>query len=289
MRRHGLRRPPTALSNSTLWGGIWACLLVAALSLTGVGWSLPNSWVKSIGIQVPDYTEARSTAKRLAQLVAKVAAQPYAERGDVEAFLKIAGSLRDEIEKNRSLEPEWAMPAVDCALDDLRDLMEQAATDFLPDKDAPNSRQAVKEFSLACAFETNETHASFEAALRRLSAYWLDWSLVKELTMQTKLILPLAYTPKSCRNIREWKPFGGKNTLGEIVEAQNAWNKVYWQRLIASRHATPASVDKFGVTISAVLHDLSELETPPKWGRLTSRPSRSCSPISMRSSGRAGA
>jgi hypothetical protein len=165
----------TGLTAPALWGGVWACVLVAALSLTGVGWSLPDSWVKSIGIQVPDYTEARTIARQLAKLVAAVAAKPYAARGDVEAFLKVAGSLRDQIEVNKSLEPEWAMPQVDCAVDDVRELMEQAASDFLPEKDAPNSRQAVEEFSLACAFESGESHRGFTAALRRVSDYWLDW------------------------------------------------------------------------------------------------------------------
>ena len=44
-------------------------LTLSALSLAGIGWDQPDSWVKSSGVQMPDYTDARAYSKRLSNLV----------------------------------------------------------------------------------------------------------------------------------------------------------------------------------------------------------------------------
>ncbi len=84
-----------------------ASYLLAILSLTGIGWSGPNSWVESIGIQSPDYTDGRLAAKKITEILKKVRYKG-SEKGDVKIFFENVKNLRSNIEKNRELEPEWA-------------------------------------------------------------------------------------------------------------------------------------------------------------------------------------
>ena len=53
-------------------GTIWACLLVAVLSLTGIGWKRPRAWVDAIGIKSPNYTNGRASAAKLTEILQKV-------------------------------------------------------------------------------------------------------------------------------------------------------------------------------------------------------------------------
>jgi hypothetical protein len=52
----------SALSN------FWACLLLAVLSLTGIGWSGLGNWVDAV-VKNPDYTDGRKSAERITEIV----------------------------------------------------------------------------------------------------------------------------------------------------------------------------------------------------------------------------
>jgi hypothetical protein len=54
----------SALSRDITFGDLWACVLLAALSLTGIGWSGPNSWVETVGISFPNYEHGRKLIKK---------------------------------------------------------------------------------------------------------------------------------------------------------------------------------------------------------------------------------
>lgn len=160
----------TANSGPVTWGAIWACILLAALSLTGIGWSTPGSWVETIGKKVPDYTQTRAHAWTLRDIVHKVQAKPHGEGGDIEDFLKTAGNIRIELTKNKNLEPEWARSDLELVSNDIRDLIEQTKRYFPLD-----SSQKVKRFASACRLKMEAHYPEFVDLLKKVSAYWYTW------------------------------------------------------------------------------------------------------------------
>lgn len=74
--------------------GIWACFLVAALSLTGIGWSTPTTWIDALGIKHPDYQEAQRVVRLLTVALKSVRAKPRASKDDVTRILGYAETLR---------------------------------------------------------------------------------------------------------------------------------------------------------------------------------------------------
>jgi hypothetical protein len=152
------------------WQGIWASFLLAILSLTGVGWSGPDTWVESMGIQSPDYTDGRLAAARLTKILQLVRGKAMGERRDVEDFLIAAKSLRANIEANLVLEPRWAKGNLQRASNALRALAEQTQERF------PTSDElAVEDFGSACRCQQRLYYQEFATALGTLSDYWSKW------------------------------------------------------------------------------------------------------------------
>jgi hypothetical protein len=151
-------------------GLLWACLLLALLSLTGIGWSGPDKWAESIGITSPDYTQARIHARDLENLVNRIRRKSVGTADDVKDVLAIAKDLKDELEKNRSLEPEWAVDEVETVIADVQDLIRQTERYFPTD-----SKEAVESFVSACSFEMPSLYPEFVTALKQVSSYWTEW------------------------------------------------------------------------------------------------------------------
>jgi hypothetical protein len=87
---------------------VWTSFLVAVFSLTGIGWTRPSSWVENIGIEPPDYRDGRASARDMTQVLDEVRRAEYGTEEHVREFLGAAQSLRESVDKNFNLEPEWA-------------------------------------------------------------------------------------------------------------------------------------------------------------------------------------
>lgn len=156
-----------ASSQQTSSGAILACLLLAVFSLAGICRSVPDGWVKSIGIKSPDYTEGRQSAKTLMDIFGNVRKKPYGEKRDIQDFLKAAQNLCSEIEKNLELEPEWAKHELETVKDQIRTLIEQTQKHFLKD-----NKSAVENFPAACSCEQEPHYPEFVRTIRTLGNYW---------------------------------------------------------------------------------------------------------------------
>ena len=158
-------------SYETTLGGIWACLLVAVLSLTGIGWSVPSSWVESISIKIPNYTDSHLSITKLADALDDVRSKSTSDKQDVEDFLEAVENLRSNIEKNLQIEPKWAEDNLQknrSASEKLYNLGEQIRAQFLT-----NNGSAVMNFAPACRY--NADYPEFIRNLKALSDYWPEW------------------------------------------------------------------------------------------------------------------
>jgi hypothetical protein len=164
----------SVLARETTLGDIWACFLLAVLSLTGIGWPGPGSWVESIGVKSPDYTDGRLAAKKLAGVLCRVRGKARGRKEDVEDFLEAAKNLRASIEKNRELEPEWARAELERASTALRTLVGQVKTLFPVD-----DTLAVENFAAACSCQQESLYKEFTTALRSLGRHWHEWQCPK--------------------------------------------------------------------------------------------------------------
>lgn len=102
----------SALPGAFTPAGLWACFLIATLSLTGIGWSTPTTWVDALGVKHPDYEEAQRLVGLFKQELTSVRTRPRGSKSDVTMILSYAGSLRTELEKNVESEPSWARQGI---------------------------------------------------------------------------------------------------------------------------------------------------------------------------------
>jgi hypothetical protein len=160
----------STLARSVTWGDAWACYLIAVLSLTGLGWTLPSSWVKDIGVKIPDYTEARQHTDQLGQALATARAKRLGEKADVDAFMAAAKNLRSAIEKNLPNEPAWAKPRLERFAAALSVLEEQAKKHFTVDEGG----NPIK-FAAACKCQLETNYPDFVVNLKRLAEDWPSW------------------------------------------------------------------------------------------------------------------
>lgn len=148
---------------------IWACLLLALLSLTGIGWSTPSSWIESLGIKLPDYTEPEVEVQRVTEIVARMRREGNSNKQDVQRFLEAVNSLRSEIEKNLKYEPGWEQANLSPIVQELRNLHEVAQSSF-PISDA----NKIKDFAVACQCQKTQ-YSEFMTALNATGKYWSAW------------------------------------------------------------------------------------------------------------------
>ena len=161
----------SAPSYETTFGGIWASLLIAVLSLTGVGWSLPSSWVESIGVKSPNYTDSHLSITKLADTLDKIRNKSNSNKRDVEDFLEDVENLHSDIKMNLQIEPKWAEKDLvknRRAIEKLCTLEEQIRAQFLT-----NNESDIMKFAPACRY--NADCPEFIKALKALSDYWPKW------------------------------------------------------------------------------------------------------------------
>jgi len=157
----------TASSNETIFGDFWASFLLAILSLTGIGWEGPNSWVESIGIKSQDYSEGRLAAKELTNILKRVRNKESNEK-DVEDFLKEIENLQSNIKTNLEFEPEWTIKKLEDIRNNLLKLSEQVKVKF-------STNNEVGYFAIACRRQSEDQFEEFIEILNTLSEYWEDW------------------------------------------------------------------------------------------------------------------
>ncbi|HUW12828.1 MAG TPA: hypothetical protein VM537_24080 [Anaerolineae bacterium] len=153
----------------------WACLLLALLSLTGIGWSGPGSWVESVGVKSPDYTEGRLAARGVAEMLSTLRSQARGSVGDVDGFAKAVETLRSSIKTNLAHEPVWASRQLEQIHDRLYTLTEQTKKHFPIDNES-----AVAEFAIACRYQDRVQHEEFISALGALVEYWPEWGFEEQ-------------------------------------------------------------------------------------------------------------
>ena len=157
-------------SGSLTAGIIWACLLLALLSLTGIGWSGPSSWVESIGIQCPDYTESDEAALSVTIILNRLRRKASSEKRDVVDFLESVNNLRTGIEKNIKYEPTWAQAQLDPIVNKLGTLQQVVKSSF-PDSDG----NAIQDFAVACRCQKRPQYSEFITALSETAQNWTAW------------------------------------------------------------------------------------------------------------------
>lgn len=160
------------LQNLTL-GNFLACLLVAVLSLTGFGWQVPASWVDSVGVRSPDYSEGRLAAERITEILERVRTSRPDEQ-DLEDFKTAVEGLRSSIDKNLDAEPEWAKADLNEAKGALRNLIEQT------DGFLGNGQEGVTNFKNACDCNVRGRHEQFINSLEILGRRWEKWKCQTE-------------------------------------------------------------------------------------------------------------
>ncbi len=157
-------------SLETIFGDIWASYLLAILSLTGIGWSGPNSWVESIGIHSPNYTEGRRAAKEMTNILNRMRKKTYvSNKQDVEDFSKAIENLLTNIETNRELEPEWAKDKL-VKVSNAFIILSKRVKDYFT-----KNNLSAEEFSVACRCEMEDSYKKFIEILNILSEYWCEW------------------------------------------------------------------------------------------------------------------
>jgi hypothetical protein len=157
-------------SASLTAGMIWACLLLALLSLTGIGWSGPSSWVESIGIQCPDYTESDEAALSVTIILNRLRREASSKKSDVDEFLESVNNLRTGIEKNIKYEPTWAQAQIASIVDKLKTLQHVVKSSF-PD----SNEHAIQDFAVACRCQKSAQYSEFITALTETAQNWTAW------------------------------------------------------------------------------------------------------------------
>jgi len=165
---YGVLQSAGSITNT--YADMWACYLVAILSLTGVGWSGLGNWVEAMGIKYPNYELGRQEAKKITDLLKRIRRQQMGSKRDVSDFLKAAENLRNNIEINLDMEPEWARGELENAGNYLYELIENVR------KSIPlTSERAVKDFADICSYKKGFEYEDVLKSLKRLNDFWHDW------------------------------------------------------------------------------------------------------------------
>lgn len=157
------------LSNITP-GSIWACLLVAFLSLTGIGWKGPTAWARDADLKFPDYGTAHRTVDRISEILSAIRANKYDDRNNKEKLILAVNSLYNEIEQNLRYEAEWEKDRLKKAQNDLNAFAKHLKQDF--DK--------VADLSNALRYERLSRFRDFILCLQALVSYWPIWGYQKK-------------------------------------------------------------------------------------------------------------
>jgi hypothetical protein len=155
-------------------GRAWACVLVALLSLTGIGWTTPATWHERVGVEVPDYRKARGA-------IAAIATQHLEEIREVEigtpsqrdALHKAFEDLGSELRQNRRLEPQWAIRRVDAIAGAVAEVASRVKDDFGPDPNGSESN--VADLPAVLRGEKTDIYQAFHSAFTTVQAFFPEW------------------------------------------------------------------------------------------------------------------
>jgi hypothetical protein len=150
---------------------LWSCLLFAALSLDGIGWTRPSRLVDDLGIRSPDYIEARRLVGVITEAFVAIRKEPRGTRQDIESVLKSFQGLLSEVEKNLNLEPPWAKPGMTDVRYALAGLLEAVNAAFSKADD-----QTAQDFALAINCKKEFQYPKVIDALRAASTYFPRWA-----------------------------------------------------------------------------------------------------------------
>jgi hypothetical protein len=157
-------------------GGIWASLLIAVLSLTGIGWSTPGTWVESMGINCPDYSKAQFSANQIKNILNYIRKSNDAvDDSHIKNFVEYAKDLKYNIGMNLEIEPKcWdASKKVKDAMQAVDDLIDSVNNDF--------QGQEPEAFRVACKYEIIKRNSRTVKSLKRVEGFWPDWQSKKQI------------------------------------------------------------------------------------------------------------
>jgi hypothetical protein len=149
---------------------LWACLLVAFLSLTGLGWQGPSALTDAIGIKLPDYTDSRAAAQDIAEFLCAERKKRRSDIAGVNRFVELLTSLRSSIEKNLVSEPAWARPELQAVSGTL-----QRMIDHVKDNFTGNDPSMIEGFAAACQCSSRMPYLEFVEILTDLAKEWPAW------------------------------------------------------------------------------------------------------------------
>ncbi len=149
-------------------GNIFASLLLASISLIGVGWKLP-SLVETIGIKLPDYTEAHNSIKDIEKILDKYYLGNSSDIISVKDYFNKIDKLLNNIEKERDFEPPWAKTKIESVEYSLKSLIEEGKC-FLKPGEASNLAPVIR------GQITDGRYKSFLTEFKKLISFWPEWS-----------------------------------------------------------------------------------------------------------------
>lgn len=151
-------------------GGILASLLIAVLSLTGIGWSTPAMWVELIGVKCPDYTEAQDSANRIKKILIQMrkSSEPVTET-QIDDFIQSAKNLKNSIGINLEFEPKGWL--VSKKIDDAM----QAIDHLIKSVENGNFKKEPEEFRVACRYKSITIHSHTIESLQKAEQFWQEW------------------------------------------------------------------------------------------------------------------
>lgn len=156
----------SALSRDIKFGDLWACVLLTALSLTGIGWSGPNSWVETVGISFPNYEYGRRLINKFKQSLKNIQSIPISKKQDIQDFVNILEALRENIDNNLHLEPKWFRHNMSIITPSIDNLTEQTKNSFLLN----SSSLAAEQFASACRKELALQYSEFTSSLTKFQS-----------------------------------------------------------------------------------------------------------------------
>lgn len=148
--------------------GIWACVLVSALSLTGIGWTTPSKWIDALGLKHPDYTEAKRLSGLLTNALKSIRRKTRSDKGDVTTVLNYTGKLLGEIEKNIDCEPKWGKPEMQAAFAALEEFNASVIAEF-----SDSQPQRAQDFAQVMNCQRDSEYQTVDK-LRKLSTIWRE-------------------------------------------------------------------------------------------------------------------
>lgn len=155
------------------WIKIWACVLVSALSLTGMGWSKPDSAIKYLTDKFPNYLEAHLVVSKIKDIIHYISSKEMADQQDVMAFSESMINLQKEIEKNLQKEPQWAKKDLRDVSDKLTEILKAVNNQFPLD-----NINELKAFADACRLKGDD---EFQHRLRELNTFFPEWQAGRNL------------------------------------------------------------------------------------------------------------